>query len=239
MNTQSTPLTAGGLINIFFREQSCVKLNNIEAARNLLDNLYARIDVDTISRILDDHAPTSSHESEQQRFLFTVKIAQAEGLVPPESSSSKLDSFVTLSDEKGIRLAKTRTIYESLSPRCKQYIELSQLQNSPSSLGDEAFDISVEHSLWVMASVRDRAVIGKHDTVARGYLFLDPKRFGDYLSHDVWLDLDTGGRILLRVSMEGEKDDPQFFFGRAFRSLKRAESDMIRVIIDKVRKSLC
>lgn len=85
-----------------------------------------------------------------------------------------------------------------------------------------------------MASVRDRAVIGKHDTVGRGYLFLDPKRFGDYLAHDVWLDLDTAGRILLRVSMEGEKDDPQFFFGRAFRSLKRAESDMIRVIIDKV-----
>ncbi|KIO19006.1 hypothetical protein M407DRAFT_224240 [Tulasnella calospora MUT 4182] len=200
-----------------FTASSCVKLNNIEAARNLLDTLYARIDVDTISRILDDHAPPSSHEPEQQRFLFTVKIAQAEGLAPTESSSSKLDSFATLSDEKGIRLAKTRTIYESLSPRW-----------------DEAFDISVEHSLWVMASVRDRAVIGKHDTVGRGYLFLDPKRFGDYLSHDVWLDLDTGGRILLRVSMEGEKDDPQFFFGRAFRSLKRAESDMIRVIIDKV-----
>ncbi|KAG8934303.1 hypothetical protein FRC01_003816 [Tulasnella sp. 417] len=200
-----------------FTASSCVKLNNIEAARNLLDKLYARIDVDTISRILADHTPPSSNEGEQQRFLFTVKISQAESLAPADSSSSKLDSFVTLSDEKGIRLAKTRTIYESLNPRW-----------------DEAFDISVEHSLWVMASVRDRAVIGKHDTVGRGYLFLDPKRFGDYLSHDVWLDLDTGGRILLRVSMEGEKDDPQFFFGRAFRSLKRAESDMIRVIIDKV-----
>lgn len=200
-----------------FTPSSCVKLNNIEAARNLLDKLYARIDVDTISNTLDDHAPPPSDEPEKQRFLFTVKIVQAEGLIAPDSSSSKLDSFATLSDEKGIRLAKTRTIYESLSPRW-----------------DEAFDISVESSLWVMASVRDRAVIGKHDTVGRGYLFLDPKRFGDYLAHDVWLDLDTAGRILLRVSMEGEKDDPQFFFGRAFRSLKRAESDMIRVIIDKV-----
>ncbi|KAG9046239.1 hypothetical protein FS837_004800 [Tulasnella sp. UAMH 9824] len=200
-----------------FTASSCVKLNNIEAARNLLDKLYARIDVDTISQTLDDHAPPPSDEPKNQRFLFTVKIVQAESLVPPDSSSSKLDSFVTLSDEKGIRLAKTRTIYESLGPRW-----------------DEAFDISVDNSLWVMASVRDRAVIGKHDTIGRGYLFLDPKRFGDYLAHEVWLDLDTAGRILLRVSMEGEKDDPQFFFGRAFRSLKRAESDMIRVIIDKV-----
>lgn len=102
--------------------QSCVKLNNIEAARNLLDKLYARIDVDTISQTLDDHAPPPSDEPKKQRFLFTVKIVQAESLVPPDSSSSKLDSFVTLSDEKGIRLAKTRTIYETLGPRCKKLL---------------------------------------------------------------------------------------------------------------------
>ena len=86
-----------------------------------------------------------------------------------------------------------------------------------------------------MVSVRDRALIGKHDTVGRAYICLDPRRYGDFLTHDQWMDLDTQGRILLRVSMEGEKDDPQFYFGRAFRSLKRAEADMVRVFIDKVR----
>lgn len=85
-----------------------------------------------------------------------------------------------------------------------------------------------------MVSVRDRALIGKHDTVGRAYICLDPRRYGDFLTHDQWMDLDTQGRILLRVSMEGEKDDPQFYFGRAFRSLKRAEADMVRVFIDKV-----
>ena len=85
-----------------------------------------------------------------------------------------------------------------------------------------------------MVSVRDRALVGKHDTVGRAYICLDPRRYGDFLTHDLWLDLDTQGRILLRISMEGEKDDPQFYFGRAFRSLKRAESDMVRVFIDKV-----
>ena len=86
-----------------------------------------------------------------------------------------------------------------------------------------------------MVSVRDRALIGKHDTVGRAYICLDPRRYGDFLTHDLWLDLDDGhGRILLRISMEGEKHDPQFYFGRAFRSLKRAESDMVRVFVDKV-----
>jgi hypothetical protein len=87
-----------------------------------------------------------------------------------------------------------------------------------------------------MISIRDRALVGKHDTVGRAYLCLDPKRFGDFLTHDLWMDLDSQGRILLRVSMEGEKDDIQFYFGRAFRSLKRAEADMVRIFIDKVRQ---
>ena len=85
-----------------------------------------------------------------------------------------------------------------------------------------------------MVSIRDRALVGKHDTVGRAYLCLDPRRFGDFLSHELWMDLDSEGRILVRVSMEGEKDDILFFFGRAFRSLKRAEGDMLRIFIDKV-----
>jgi hypothetical protein len=101
-------------------------------------------------------------------------------------------------------------------------------------LGDETFDISVEKPLWLMVSVRDRALVGKHDTVGRAYLCLDPRRFGDFLTHDLWMDLDSQGRILVRVSMEGEKDDIQFYFGRGFRSLKRAEGDMLRIFIDKV-----
>lgn len=103
--------------------------------------------------------------------------------------------------------------------------------------GDETVDVSVDKPLWLMASVRDRALIGKHDTVGRAYICLDPRRFGDLMVHDLWLDLDSNGRILLRISMEGEKDDIQFYFGRAFRSLKRGEGEMVRIFIDKVRFS--
>jgi len=85
-----------------------------------------------------------------------------------------------------------------------------------------------------MVSVRDRALVGKHDIVARSYICLDPRGYGDLLTHDVWMDLDSQGRILLRVSMEGEKDEIGFYFGRAFRSLKRAESEMVKIFVDKV-----
>ncbi|KZP33278.1 hypothetical protein FIBSPDRAFT_847925 [Athelia psychrophila] len=201
-----------------FLPESCVKLNNVEAARSLLDNMYNQMQADKLADVLHDSAPPVPDKVESERFLFTVKVVIAEGLVPLDSSpSSQLDTFVTLSDETGNRLAKTRTIYETLAPRW-----------------DETFDLSLDKPLWIMISVRDRALIGRHDTVGRAYLCLDPKRFGDFLTHDLWMDLDSQGRILLRVSMEGEKDDIQFHFGRAFRSLKRAEGDMVRIFIDKM-----
>ncbi|KAL4063041.1 hypothetical protein V8B97DRAFT_2087962 [Scleroderma yunnanense] len=205
-----------------FRPESCVKLNNVEAARKLLDNLYNQMQVDKIADVLAASPPVPE-KVERPRFLFTVKIVMAENLVPLDSSpSSLLDTFVTLSDEAGNRLVKTRTIYETLNPRW-----------------EETFDISVDKPLWLMCSIRDRALMGQHDVVGRSFICLNPAQYGDFLTHDVWLDLESTnqsnqGRILLRISMEGEKDDVQFYFGRAFRSLKRSEGDMMRIFIDKM-----
>jgi hypothetical protein len=94
-----------------------------------------------------------------------------------------------------------------------------------------------------MCSIRDRSLVGQHDVVGRSFICLNPKDFSDFLTHDVWLNLENTnhghqGRILLRISMEGEKDDVQFYFGRAFRFLKRSEGDMMRIFIDKVSSQL-
>ena len=104
-----------------FQPESCVKLNNIEAARRLLDSMYVQIEADKKMEILEHTAPPTPDKVERgDRFLFTVKVSLAEGLVPLDSSpSAQLDTFVTLSDEQGNRLAKTRTIYETLNPRCE------------------------------------------------------------------------------------------------------------------------
>ncbi|KAI0255552.1 hypothetical protein BJV78DRAFT_1176690, partial [Lactifluus subvellereus] len=176
-----------------FQPASCVKLNNVDSARKLLDNMYNQIQADKLTEVIETHGPPVPNKNETPRFLFSVKIVMAENLVPLDSSpSSMLDTFVILSDQDGHPVAKTRTIYETLSPRW-----------------DETFDVSVEKPLWLMVSVRDRALLGKHDTVWREYVCLDP--------------------------MEGEKDDIQFYFGRPYRSLKRSEGDMVRIFSDMVR----
>lgn len=115
-----------------FRPESCVKLNNVESARKLLDNMYNQMQVDKITDALAASPPVPE-KVERPRFLFTVKIVMAEDLVPLDSNSSaQLDTFVTLSDEAGNRLVKTRTIYETVNPRCEiyslRYFNYSDLQ---------------------------------------------------------------------------------------------------------------
>ncbi|WWC67647.1 uncharacterized protein I206_101557 [Kwoniella pini CBS 10737] len=196
-----------------FTPQSCVKLNNIEAARQQLDKLYDQLRVDDLSAYEVDE-PTS--RSNQQIYLFTIKIVLAEGLAV-EGSSKSPDSFVIVSDEHGNRFAKTRTIHDDSDPRW-----------------DESFDIPVKGNSWFMVTVRHRNLTGKHDVLGRAYLRLDPSQFVDLIPKDVLLPLDTRGHLLLRVGVEGERDDIQYHFGRAFRSLKRTEADMVRAFVDKM-----
>ncbi|EST05967.1 Mammalian uncoordinated homology 13, subgroup, domain 2 [Kalmanozyma brasiliensis GHG001] len=201
-----------------FQSTSCVRLNNIEAARVLLDKLYQKIDADKQAEIVKRHAPEVPDKRAIGRFIFSIKIVLGENLQPVRDSGvNRIDSFVTLSDERGQKIAKTRTIYETSAPRW-----------------DEVFDVHVEQPMWLAATVWDRKLIGDHNLCGRAYLRLDPRYFGDFVSHELWMDLDTQGRLLCRVSMEGERDDILYHFGRGFRSLKRAESDMVRIIVDKM-----
>lgn len=196
--------------------QSCVKLNNIDAARHKLDRLYAEMRVDEFASV-DVDKPVA--QPEDQTALFTIKVVLGEGL-QSDSSAHAPDAFVVLSDQDGNRYAKTRTIFDDHDPRW-----------------DETFDIAVRQSAWFMVTVRHRSLTGKHELLGRAYFRLDPGHYVDLISKDVLLALNTKGHVLLRISMEGERDDIQFQFGRAFRWLKRTESDMVRMFVDKVQSA--
>ncbi|TXT13456.1 hypothetical protein VHUM_00823 [Vanrija humicola] len=196
-----------------FSATSCVKLNNLDVARQEMDKLYQEMRVDEFASI-DVNQPVIP--SAEQASLFTIKIVHGEGLTL-EGSSRAPDTFVVLSDEHGNRYAKTRTIYDDYDPRW-----------------DETFDIATRQTAWFMVTVRHRTLTGKHELLGRAYLRLDPSQYVDLISKDVLLPLNTKGHVLLRISMEGERDDIQFHFGRAFRWLKRTESDMVRMFVDKM-----
>lgn len=150
------------------------------------------------------------------KYTFTVKIVEAEDLKACDTNGFS-DPYVVFGDEYQKRLYKTRIIYRNLNPRW-----------------DETFDVTVQGPVNLIATVWDYDTFGDHDYVGRTSIKLDPHYFADYLPREFWLDLDSQGRVLIRVSMEGERDDIHFHFGKAFRHLKRTERDMVRKITDKV-----
>lgn len=167
--------------------------------------------------MIQTHAPpVTQRQKKINTYVFTIKIVEAEDLKACDIGGFS-DPYVVLGDEYQKRLAKTRIIYRNLNPRW-----------------DETVDITTQGPLNVIATVWDWDAMGDHDCVGRASLKLDPSHFGDFLPREYWLDLDTQGRILLRVSMEGERDDIQFYFAKAFRTLKRTERDMTRKVTDKL-----
>ncbi|KAK4988504.1 hypothetical protein LTR50_003908 [Elasticomyces elasticus] len=200
-----------------FLPESLVKLNNIEFSTLQLDKLEKEVNVDACAEVIQQHTPP---QTQRQRlptnFVFTIKIIEAEDLKACDPNGYS-DPYVVLGDEYQKRLAKTRIIYRNLNPRW-----------------DETVDITTQGPLNIIATIWDWDTLGDHDCVGRTSLKLDPSHFGDYMPREYWLDLDTQGRLLLRVSMEGERDDIQFYFGKAFRTLKRTERDMTRKITDKL-----
>jgi Ca2+-dependent lipid-binding protein len=148
--------------------------------------------------------------------VFSIKIVEGEDLKACDINGGS-DPYVVLTDEYQKRIFKSHVIYNNLNPRW-----------------DDTVDITTRGPLNIIATVWDWDALGDHDYVGRTSLKLDPAHFGDFLPREYWLDLDTQGRLLLRVSMEGERDDIQFYFGKAFRTLKRTEREMTRKITEKV-----
>ncbi|KAI0974237.1 hypothetical protein F4678DRAFT_421880 [Xylaria arbuscula] len=203
-----------------FYSESLVKLNNIEWAMQELDKLERTMNVDACAAILDRVDGPKRQVRRPAKYVFTIKIVEAEEIKACDPNGTS-DPYVVLVDEYQKRLHKTRIIMRTLSPRW-----------------DESVDVTVSGALNIVATIWDYDTFGDHDFVGRTSLKLDPLHFSDYLPREFWLDLDTQGRILLRVSMEGERDDIQFYFGKAFRHLKRTERDMVRKITDKLSRQI-
>ena len=190
-------------------------MNNIEEVQIRLDRLYDDLDVDHIAELLDDEEVfLNERKPERPVYIYSVKVVMAEGLKPVDSNGLS-DPYVVLRSG-AVELARTRIIYETLDPRF-----------------DEVFEIRLDAPIVVQAFVYDKDSISD-DYCGRSTFQLLPSLYNDFMSHDLWLNLDTQGRLLIRVSMEGERNDIRFHFGKAFRTLRRTETDMARMIIEQV-----
>lgn len=202
--------------------ETCVKLNDIEAARAKLDRLYQVMHVDEVAQFMRENVtPQNTYKSAQNNYLYTIKVVRAENLQPLDKNGLS-DPYVTFEIDKK-PIIRTRTAYETLNPRW-----------------DEEFEIwlSDERTVEVLAVVNDEDMITADEECGAVWFKLSPQYYDDFLTHELVLDLSPQGTLVLRISMEGEKNDIQFWFGKAFRTLKRSEHDIAGFMVDKVKRNI-
>ncbi|CAO3587279.1 unnamed protein product [Absidia cylindrospora] len=201
-----------------FTKELCVKINDIEAARLRLDRLYELVDADDVADYMRENSGPTTEKVEQKNYLYSVKVVRAENLAPLNKNGLS-DPYVVLEfgDKQSSR---TKTMNETLNPRW-----------------DQMFDIWLdEKTVDVLAIVYDEDLIGPNGECGAVWFQLSPQYFDDYQTHELVLNLHPQGKLIIRVSMEGEKDDIQFWFGKAVRTLKRSENDAAGLIVDRMGK---
>ncbi|RCH93711.1 hypothetical protein CU098_000183, partial [Rhizopus stolonifer] len=203
----------------FIIPELCVKLNDIEAARGKLDRLYQSMHVDDVAQYMRENESVQNTQklAKNSNILYTIRVVRAENLQVMDTNGL-CDPYVTFEID-GKFVTRTRTVYETLNPRW-----------------DEEFDIwlSDDNAVDVCVIVNDEDLITADEECGVAWFSLSPKHQDIYQRDDIVLNLSPQGTLVLRVSMESEKNDIQFWFGKAFRTLKTSEKDAAGLITDRM-----
>ncbi|KAI5479275.1 C2 domain protein [Pseudohyphozyma bogoriensis] len=209
-------------INPFsFTPQMLVKLNDVQAARKFLETtMFTKLKGERMAQLVEQNPLPNPPP---RRHLFIVKVVRTERLQPAEGDS--LNAFVVLSDQGARRvISKTRTQFQTDEPRWSQ-----------------GFDIPVSSPITLEAAVLNRRPGDGEgdDLLGIATLQLNPSEF-TARTRDVWVQLKdsrrrpTPSRLLLRISVDVEKDTVPFYLGRTSRILLRTEKEMAKSIVSKM-----
>lgn len=203
---------------INFSSTTCIGLNNISEVIKQFTKLEQVLSPESISEIVTKNVPKSRHYYTSH--IFSIRVVKAENL-RSSSDSSNIRPYMTLIDTQARRtIAKTRTM-DSDNPEWDEEFEITLAPNE---------NMTMSATVW-------EEKFGAHAVCGRALLQLEPRKFKhDGIAQEVYLDLDTQGRILIEIAVESEREDAVFAMGRAHRALKRSEQRITKMIVTKFSK---
>ncbi|KAJ1550801.1 hypothetical protein HK405_015848, partial [Cladochytrium tenue] len=115
-------------------------------------------------------------------------------------------------------LARTRVVYDSVNPSW-----------------DETFMLLLPPVTRLDVLVYSRNMLTSDELCGRATLDLARhtrlrRKLSDHQTHDVFTDADPQGRVLLRLTLEGEEEDVNFWFRRSRERLNRTKDDLVRAL---------
>lgn len=198
-----------------FTRRTCIGLNNLNAVSTHLSSMENRLNPERVSSTVARYDPASLHSYTSH--VFSIRVVKAENL-RSSSDTASLRPYLTLIDTLARKtVAKTQTL-DSDNPEWDEEFELTLAANATMTLSA---------TVW-------EEKFGTHAVCGRALVQLQPRKFKhDGIPQEIYLDLDTQGRILVEIAVESERDDAMFAMGRAHRSLKRTQQRITKLIVGK------
>jgi hypothetical protein len=214
-------VTAGSKLKVpdpySFKARTCVALNNLSQLQTMLSELETQINPEKISALA---STIKSKQTQGTNNVFTISVVKAENIKPSGGDGLSSTYVVLVDSSQRKEIGKTKTIPKSLNPVYEEEFDFESSSKTTSS---------ITATIWNHSS---RA--SSHELLGRTVLQLDPKKFrNDGVPEEIVRDLDLQGKLIFQVSLEGEKDDILFSFGRVYRSISRTMERIYTFIVDK------
>ncbi|KAJ1921546.1 hypothetical protein H4219_000583 [Mycoemilia scoparia] len=230
---------------VYFTPEMCAKINNVAYVLDRLFDINESLGVAQLVKDLGgDDRPSLKQVSDENYYLFSVKVIRAEGLgIYKALRNSELDEsarpyvkLITPIMEDGRTedklIGKTRRVpLNGMNPRWEQTFDCDFSR----ALEDRCAPIEVR----VCTRGGPKKLGSKERTHARSYFPLSPRLFHQLdSSQDITLDLEPAGYLYLSITIDREKDDVEFYFGRMIRMLSRTQEYMETLIIEHISSYL-
>ncbi|KAI9318895.1 hypothetical protein DFJ73DRAFT_338207 [Zopfochytrium polystomum] len=139
------------------------------------------------------------------------------GRVLPTSSSGP-----TILSGSACELARTRVIYDTVNPSW-----------------DETFMLLLPPITRLDVCIYSKNMITADELCGRATLDMAlqtrlRRKLSDHHTHDVFVETEPQGRLLLRLTMEGEEEDVNFWFRRSRERLNRTRDDFVRALCSRI-----
>ncbi|KAJ2402695.1 hypothetical protein GGI23_000525 [Coemansia sp. RSA 2559] len=223
---------------------ACIKLNNLCVAKTKLHELHKELGVREAIDAVGSENRDSIKKAKPDGYLLSFEVVRAEGL---EMFKKHQDSLGQVAAKPYVKLATTRNESNDVAKRKTFAKTRPSLSGTTNPRWHESFDLQLGTGDELTAPLEARictrdgpkALGNREKTRARAY-FAPPTglALSSDGSVDMFLDLEPSGHLLLQVTMDGERDDVEFYSGRMFRFIDRTLSDMQQRIVEQVSSSI-
>ncbi|KAJ1964097.1 hypothetical protein GGI12_001643 [Dipsacomyces acuminosporus] len=221
--------------------ETCIRLNNLTIALDRLHEIQDELGIRELAHQLGGDSRPSLRSQATNKFLLSLKVVHAESL---EIYKQQYDTSVDSSAKPYVKLAMVDQIDQHKTKRETFGKTRPALTNAMNPRWNQSFELELEADgceivapIEVRVCTRDgpKKLGHREKTHARGFIALSSKMaMGIDGTLDVVLDLEPRGFLLMRITVDGEREDMEFYSGRMFRCLEHTLSDLQQCIVEQV-----